>query len=337
MAQVRKKRFRPVVFFTMMGFIITLVTIKTNNTHVPTPTVQFVRSSLGDYLYLLFNRKTLDNHPDIDSITGIRQLPTLDELIALPEIVTSIQIKSYQEIYPLLDHFYKNAKTTVALKPVFRKLGFGEQLPPYQTILTLVRSGESHFRIFDSLWQQQILPEINEQVKVWKQQLSDMNVLEKYQQLTRLHLATDTLQIGALAYHLAGSANYNPTGIYTSLFKTPNLPWVIGHEGTHLLLTGPAGQNWMHLPGVKKLTKLAAIHKSSLYELEEAMCHFMQAQLSKTCGTKPADFPIAARYEKGLLRELLAYWETNWPQYLAGTATIVEFMIQGGEIVWSRH
>ncbi|MBO9661207.1 MAG: hypothetical protein J7527_20450, partial [Chitinophagaceae bacterium] len=86
----------------------------------------------------------------------------------------------------------------------------------------------------------------------------------------------------------------------------------------------------------KKISKLAATRNTSLYELEEAMCHFMQAQLSKTCGTKPADFPIAARYEKGLMRDLLTYWETNWSQYQAGTSTIVDFMILGGEVVWKQ-
>ncbi|MCG2613323.1 hypothetical protein LZZ85_03490 [Terrimonas sp. NA20] len=335
MVQFRRKRFRPLVLFTMMGLIIALTTIRAHHTPAPNPAVQFVHSSLGDYLYLLFNRKTLDHHPDIDSISGIRNLSTLDELIALPEIVTSLQLKYYREIYPLLDRLYKKAGSTTIQKPFQKKLGFGERLPHYDSILALVKAGEAHFSTFDSIWQKQILPEIEAHTAIWKHQLTEMNVLENYQRLTRLYLATDTLQIGALAYHLAGSANYNPTGIYTSLFKTPNLPWVIGHEGTHLLLTGPAGQNWMELPRAKKLAKLAISHKTSLYEMEEAMCHFMQAQLSKTCGTKPADFPIASRYEKGMLRELLAYWEMNWPQYMAGTTTIIDFLIQGGEVVLS--
>jgi hypothetical protein len=336
MSSVRTKRFRPVVAFTMIGFILILATIKAQNTNHPSPKVRFVYSSIGDYLYLLLNRKTIDAYPDIDSLSGIRELSTLDELIALPEIATSMQISEYKEIYPILDQFYKNATTTTIRQPFPKKLGFGERLPSYDTLLSLIKAGEPHFKQFDSLWKKQILPEISTQIKEWQLQLETQDVLVNFQQLTRLPLKTDTLQIGALAYHLAGSANYNPAGIYTSLFKTPNLPWVIGHEGTHLLLTGPAGQNWMQSQKGKKLTPLAVKNNTTLYELEEAMCHFMQAQLSKTCGTKPPDFPIAARYEKGPMRNLLAYWETNWPQYLAGSNTIVDFMIQGGEAVWKR-
>ncbi|MET0461764.1 MAG: hypothetical protein ABW007_01365 [Chitinophagaceae bacterium] len=337
MTQIRKTRLHSLIFCTMIGFVTAFAVIRTQKSNTPPPVVQFVHSPLGDYLYLLFNRKTLSDHPDIDSLAGIRDLATLEELIALPEIVISLQINTYAEIYPVLDRFYKNARSTTLHDPFPKKLGFGEQLPSYDTILALIKAGEPHFNRFDSLWQQLILPAIILQTNTWKKQLTDLRVLENYQRLTRLTLKTDTLQIGALAYHLAGSANYHPTGIYTSLFKTPNLPWVIGHEGTHLLLTGPAGMNWMQSPRVAKLTKLATLRETSLYELEEAMCHFMQAQLSKSCGTKPADFPIASRYEKGMLQELLVYWETNWPQYLAGKTTIIDFMIQGGEVVWKQQ
>ncbi|MBO9661150.1 MAG: hypothetical protein J7527_20165, partial [Chitinophagaceae bacterium] len=231
----------------MMGFVLLLATIKAQNPAYTEPKVSFVHSAIGDYLYLLFNRKALESHPDIDSLSGIRDLPTLDELIALPEIVTSMQISSYEEIYPILEQYYKNAGSTTIQQPFVKKLGFGEKLPPYDTILALVTAGEPHFKQFDSLWQEHIFPQIDLQIKNWQHQLELLDVTGNYQRLTRLSLKTDTLQIGALAYHLAGSANYNPTGIYTSLFKTPNLPWVIGHEGTHLLLTGPAGKNWICL------------------------------------------------------------------------------------------
>lgn len=329
LSSLHKHHFR----LTLMAVLMLPGILPAQTHHKADPYVKWEESPLGDYLYLLFNRKTLEMFPDMDSLIGIRHIPTLDNLVALPEIVTSLQLTRYSDIYPVLKQYYKNTSNLLQEKPVMKKLGYGDRLPPYDSLLALVKRGEPFYDRFEMLWRKHIQPSIELHTATWRQQLTQGKVLQEYRSITRLTWQTDTLGIAALAYHLAGSANYSPTGIYTSLFKTPNLPWVIGHEGTHLLLTGPAGYNWMQTKQARRMARLAATKGTSLYEIEEAMCHFMQAQLSKACGTKPADFPIASRYEEGLLRNLLTYWESHWSTYRQGSSTIVSYLLEGAEVV----
>jgi hypothetical protein len=60
--------------------------------------------------------------------------------------------------------------------------------------------------------------------------------LNKLQELERLSFPFSNLDVGAMALHLSGSGNTYPAGVYTSLFKKPNLAWVLGHEATHLMV-----------------------------------------------------------------------------------------------------
>ncbi len=297
-------------------------------TKVPVPRVKFIHSSLGDFLYFLFNRKEYKAIPKLDSLLHITDVPELDAIIALPEIITSAQISKYIDIYPLLERYYKGQSATIINSPHPKRISFSDTFPVYDSINLLVKRGELYYPAFDSLWKIHVAPLEIRQIENWQIQLKESSVLENFYRITKLQLKTDELEIAAMAYHLAGSANYSPAGIYTSLFKTPNLPWVIGHEGTHLLLTVPVGADWMKSSKVKKLQKLADQKGITLYEIEENTCHFMQAMLSKICGTEKSDYSIHQPYPKGFQRDLIAAMEKDWDRYLLSKENIVDYMIQ---------
>lgn len=297
------------------------------------PEVSFLHSPLGDYLYFLFNRKEYKTVPQMDSLIGTQEIPKLGALIALPEIVTSAQINDYRDIYPILKKYYYNTRATLIEKPQPKRLSFSDEYPPYDSILALVKKGQVFYPKFFQQWKEHVEPLEIKQIEEWKHQLATQNVLETFYNLTKLTLHTDRLEIAAMAYHMAGSANYSPAAIYTSLFRKPNLPWVIGHEGTHLLLSGPVGANWMSRKNVKKLGQLAEKKGESLYEIEENTCHFLQAMLAKACGTEEKTYSIHNPYPQGFRREMLAKMEEQWSDYLKSQDNIIEFMIRVAEQV----
>jgi hypothetical protein len=297
------------------------------------PTVTFLHSPLGDYLYFLFNRKEYKVIPQMDSLIGTKKIPKLGALIALPEIVTSAQISNYKEVYPLLEKYYKNTNATLIDKPHPKRLSFSDQYPSYDTILKLVKQGEPFFPAFLQQWEKHVEPMELKQIEEWKKQMAAQKVIETFYNITKLSFKTKRLEIAAMAYHMAGSANYSPAGIYTSLFREPNLPWVVGHEGTHLLLSKPVGADWMNRALAKKLGQLAERKGESLYEIEENTCHFLQAMLAKVCGTEEKTYSIHSPYPQGFRREMLAKMEEQWNDYLKRKENIVDFMMRIADLV----
>jgi hypothetical protein len=301
-----------------------------------TPEVTFLHSPLGDFLYFLFNRKEYKAIPRMDSLIGMSNTSKLDALIALPEIVTSEQVTDYQDIYKILEKYYKNTNATIIEKPHPKRLSFSDVYPSYDSIVTLVKAGERYYPAFLALWKVHVEPNELKQIAVWKEQLANKKILDSFYKITRLSYSTNKLEIAAMAYHMAGSANYSPAGIYTSLFREPNLPWVIGHEGTHLLLSGPVSTNWMQTSKAKVLSILAERKGESLYEIEENTCHFLQAMLAKLCGTVKVDYSIHTPYPEGFRRSMLAYMEMYWSTYLLNDITIIDFMMQAAEVTLQK-
>jgi hypothetical protein len=316
-----------VAFFT----ISIMVCHSQSNQKATRPRIDFIHSPLGDYLYFLFNRKKFEAFPQMDSVIGITNVPKLKALLALPEIVASSQKRDYKVIYHLLEKYYKNTRATLIEKPFAKRLSYSDKYPAYDTILSLVKKGEAHYPSFARFWKQHVEPKEIEQITEWKKQLRENKVMETYYQITKRSFKTKRLEVAAMAYHLAGSANYSPAGIYTSLFNKPNLPWVIGHEGTHLLLSGPAGADWMKSPKAQDLAILAKAKGETLYEIEENTCHFLQAMLAKACGTEESTYSIHAPYPKGFRREMLARMEAQWEQYRKSKEDIIDYMMRVAE------
>lgn len=301
------------------------------------PKVKFVNSALGDYLYYLFNRKQISIVPVLDSILKMQEIPKLGALIALPEIVTAKQTENYQDIYRMIDLYYKNPHDLEITYPHQKKIGFSYIRPTADSINRLVKLGYSRFPAFKKIWQDKFKAVENNQIKAWKSQLNQLKVLEKFNSLTKLSFRSKEILIAAMIFHPAGSANYNPSSIYTGLFKEPDLAWVIGHEGTHLLLSGPKGHLWANYPFANELIKLAYSNGILPNDIEEALCHYMQAKLSRMCGLTISDKSIYDPYPDGFQRTFLSKLDAGWESYASSDQDIIQYMISTAQKVLTKN
>ncbi|MGM0464668.1 MAG: hypothetical protein ACQEQW_08415 [Bacteroidota bacterium] len=293
------------------------------------PEVELIKSPLGDYLYFLLCRKPHRAVPDLDSLLGIRGIPRMRVLIALPEIVTSYRIDNYSDIYRVIDSYYGGDSLSSLNKD--KRISYSSVVPPAREIEELVRKGEESWPDFMKYWKQYIEPLEDQQIEVWEKQLRENDVMGNYAELTKIHLKSSRLEIAAMAFHLSGSCNFNPHGIYTSLFTRPNLPWVIGHEGTHILLSEfEAG--WMSDPRVAALEQKVAGAGYRIYDLEEAVCLFMQAALARKCGTVPPDYYMHTRIQDEFMGSYIQNLEEGLDPYLKDDSmNIVDYMITTAE------
>jgi hypothetical protein len=295
--------------------------------------VRFIQSSYADYLFYLLYR-SMGQFSQLETDVPIGKIPSLDQLISLPEQAASAQIHHYRQLYSMI-HQYRGA--TEAIVPVsaagrthFRKLAYSNDLPSYQRLSDIVHQGEAVYPAFESYWEKNIAPAEKQHIDAWKQQLSECSPLDKLQAVERLSFPFPTLDVGSIALHLSGSGNTYPPGVYTSLFKKPNLAWVIGHEATHLMIDQYAGHKWRSYSVAQQAIELVSQHGGHANDIEESLALFMQVTLSQMCGYSesarrmsdnfPANTPTGA-----ILRSL----EAGWPEYLANSGQdIIEYMLK---------
>lgn len=294
--------------------------------------VRFLSSPYADYLFYLLYHST-GRFPQLETAVPLGEIPKLDQLISLPEQAASGQIKTYRELYPMVQQYRGITQAVVPISrgqaKYFRKLVYSEDLPSYQQLNDIVHSGEVTYPRFQQLWAQAIAPVEQQQIEVWKQQLSECGPMDKLQELERLPFPFSKLDVAAIALHLAGSGNTYPAGVYTGLSKKPNLAWAIGHEATHLMVDRYAGHNWTAYPLANHAIELVKQNGGAASDIEESLSLFMQVKLSQTCGYTassrrmsdnfPADEPTGA-----ILRAL----ESGWDDYQADPSEdIIDFMI----------
>src|SRR5580658_8098079 len=261
--------------------------------------VRFVKSPYADYLFYLLYRST-GQFPQLETAVPLGKIASLDQLISLPEQAASAQIKSYAELYPLLEQ-YRGLKTAVV--PVskgrakgFRKLVYSDEMPPYQELIEIVHQGKEPYSLFQQFWEQNIAPAEQQQIDVWKHQLIECDPLRQLQEMERLSFPFSKLDVGAIALHLSGSGNTDPAGVYTGLFKKPNLAWVIGHEATHLMVDQYAGHNWHANPLADQAIALVKQHGGVATDIEESLALFMQVKVPQACGYTEASRRMSDKF-----------------------------------------
>jgi len=117
-----------------------------------------------------------------------------------------------------------------------------------------------------------------------------------------------------MPFHPSGSGNYSPPAIFSSLFDKPNLPWFLGHEGSHLIWSEAVGTPLATQPGAQAAVALAQSRK---VDLEETMCLCMQVKTSIACGLSKPDRRISDNVSDPSQKRLLVAMEDDWPAYLA--------------------
>jgi hypothetical protein len=286
----------------------------------------------SDYLYYLFYRNgrfgVKDNFPSLEDI------PTIDHLIVLPNDVASLNIQEYDEIFPLLEE-YRHPRGAVIYDPVPRILSHSEGIPPYDTLVSVIREGQAHFPDFYDLWKKNIEPKERNLIGIWEKQLEESQPLETLQRITRLRFPFRKLDVACIALHLAGSANTSPAGVYTMIFNKnatrPDLSWVLGHEGTHLLFTEKIGMDWQaHLLAPEAIEAVESLGGEA-YDIEESLCVFMQFKLSQECGHCRNDVDWTSIYPEGLMNDIITSMGTTWEEYVTKQdeyPTIVDFMLR---------
>jgi hypothetical protein len=295
--------------------------------------VRFVQSPYADYLfYLLY--QNIGQFPQLETAVPLGKIPSLDQLISLPEQVASGQITSYGELYPLLEQ-YRGATEPVA--PVsergvrrFRKLAYSDELPSYQQLSDIVHQGEAAYSKFLDFWKTNICPAEQREIEAWRHQLNECSPLTKLQEVERLSFPFSKLDVAAIALHLSGSGNTFPAGVYSGLFKNANLAWIIGHEATHLMVDQYAGHNWSAYPLAGQAIGLVKQHRGAAPEIEESLSLFMQLKLSQTCGYTDASRRMSDKFPADTVKgAILRSLEYGWNSYQANSnQDIINYLLQ---------
>lgn len=294
--------------------------------------VHFVKSPFADYLFYLLYRQT-GRFTELERAVPLGDIPTLDELISLPEVAASAQIQSYSElqslVLPYRDAHHRVSPIRVGDAVHYRILAYSDKLPSYEKLSRIIALGENDYPKFAVFWKERIAAEEDKQIAAWREQLATEQPFNQLQLLARLRFPSPTVDIAAIALHGSGSANTYPEGIYTTLFTKPNLAWTIGHEGTHLLVDEYGGLNWVSRPQARDAINLVVARGGDASDIEEALCLLMQVKLSQASGQTPREFRLSSKFTTpSVKRGILVALENGWPSYQADSKEdLIDFLL----------
>lgn len=277
------------------------------------PPLSFLSNVLADYLQLLLFRLQRDIFPPF-APPGFAELPSLEELVAAPEAVASAGVTHYSALEGFIGEAFAGLPATRVSQPRPRILCYSGHPPDLATVQKVVAAGEPYFERFKAYWDHSVRPAVQAQIAGWRQQDATFHPLQTVIALQRLPLRARRLEVVAMPFHPSGSGNYAPPAVFSSLFPKPNLPWFLGHEASHLIWSEALGTPVARQSEAARLIPLA---KAKGLDVEETMCLFMQAQVSKACGLSKPDLKMSTRVDAGPQRQLLAAMEDGWDGYLA--------------------
>lgn len=277
------------------------------------PPLAFRSNVLADYLHVLLFRLPHDQFPPFDP-PGFDKVPTLDALVAVPEVVASAGLTSYSQLRPFVARAFSGLPAKRVMRPVPRLLSYSKHPPTLPQVLRVIDAGAPYFRQFKSYWDRHVPSAVQSQIAGWREQDSHLHPLQVLLDLQRLPLRASRLLVVAMPFHPSGSGNYSPPGIFSSLFDKPNLPWFLGHEASHLIWSEALGTALTTQPGAEAALALA---RSRKVDLEETMCLCMQVKTSIACGISKPERRISDDFPAGPQKGLLVAMEDDWPNYVA--------------------
>ena len=280
---------------------------------VRVPRLVFGSNMLADYLHVLLYRLPHDGFPPF-SPPGFDEVPKLDALVAVPEVVASAGLTRYTALHPFVARAFAQLPAKRVMRPVPRILSYSQHPPALADVLRVIDAGAPYYPAFRAYWNLHVRAAVESQIAGWRDQdsrLQPMRVLTNFQ---RLPLKAPQLLVFAMPFHPSGSGNYSPPAIFSSLFDKPNLPWFLGHEGSHLIWSEAVGTPIASQPGAASALSLAQARK---VDLEETMCLCMQVKTSIACGLSKPDRRISNDFPAGPQKRLLTAMEDDWPAYVA--------------------
>ncbi|MFJ6024335.1 hypothetical protein ACIQC9_07040 [Brevundimonas sp. NPDC092305] len=275
--------------------------------------LRFVSNSLADYLHLLFFRAAKPRLPAFTA-PGFETAPTLDSLVAVPELVAAAGLREYRELAPFVSETFAALPQARILCPKPLILSYRASPPTLSDVLAVISAGEPWYEAFGTYWQAGVKPVVEAQIAAWRRQNDAGRPLDGLLRMHRLPLRADGLVLAAMPFHPAGSANYTPAGVYTGLFRTPDLGRVLGHEASHLLWSKAVGTDWKSHP---LAPSVRARFEPADVDVEETMCLLVQTRLSQDIGVQPSDYRVSSDLEAGLQRDLMIALERDWTDYLS--------------------
>jgi hypothetical protein len=300
------------------------------------PPLEFVHNPIADFLHLLFFRSEKKRFASFVH-EGFADVPRLDQLVAVPEAVASAGLTHYDQVLPYLEQQFSALPLLRIEGPEPKILSYSNAPPALDAIAAIIAAGSAFCEPFLRYWKANVEAQVVEQIAAWHRQDLEHKPLEKLLDFHKLSLRGNKLQVVAMPFHPAGSANYSPAAVYTSLFRNPDLGRVIGHEASHLLWSKAVGGDWKAHPRAADAERLAQPWE---VDVEEAVCLFMQTELSRACGIAEKTYRISNDItdDEGL-KAYLAALEADWPLYQEKRerwATIFDYVADKAQMVFNN-
>lgn len=291
--------------------------------------LRFVHSPYADYLFYLLYRDT--SRASGLATVPVDSVPTLNTLVALPEIVASQRVASYPPILRLVE-LYHGVTTRIVSSPAPRILTYGNDPANYDSLRAIVSAGEAAYPTFARIWHQQIEPEELRNIEGWGAQEASCHPMDSLQVLTRLVFPSSTLDVASIYMHFSGSGNYTPMGVYSRTFEKPNLAFTLGHEAMHLLVNPMTGHDWRKYPAAARLLAAGRAVGLNTDDLDELLALFMQVKLPQACGTTSPSRRISDAFRADSVRHrVLLALEDSWPEYRLSPQrwpTIIDYFLE---------
>jgi len=278
-------------------------------------------SPILDYMFLLFTNSSWRGV----NFQRLLPLPTQTGKfgpITLPEYGAVDDLSRYFQLYSLAEMYDSSIETE-------RMLTHGRRAPSYNEIENMLKEGESTYPEFVELWKMYIEPIEQRMTERWEQDLLLTKPIIYLQRLTGLQWPTDEIHLCISVFHPSGSALTTDPFVFTCFFNEeellPDAAWVLGHEGTHILLNSKEAE-W------KETEQGKAVIEKWGGGAEEAICLLMQNRLSWVCGfineEEIQKFDPEGSSKPARLAHLM---NKQWDLYLDNVEkypTIIDFMIE---------
>lgn len=291
------------------------------------PTIEFVSNPLADFLHLLFFRSVKTRFAAFEA-PGFADAPQLEFLLAVPELVAAAGLTEYPKLEPFVAETFAALPALRVSAPVPRILAYGDSPAQVSPVLEIIRAGVPFYEPFQDYWKHEVGHHVDSQISAWRDQDQQYRPLERLIEMHRLPLRSERFLLAAMPFHPAGSANYSPASVFTSLFRTPDLGRVLGHEASHLLWSAAVGFDWRSHPlGDRAKTLGDAVD----VDIEETMCLLMQTVLSQACGVQKPEYRVSSDLSEGSQQTLMVALEKDWTTYLADEGrwpTLVDYVLE---------
>jgi hypothetical protein len=264
-------------------------------------TVTFSKSSLSDFLFYILDRST-GPYKDLPAAAPLTNVPHYQPFSFLPQTAELAGLTDFAQVYGKVDADENRA-----------------------ALVEVLHAAEPLYPTFETYWRKRIEPDETRAAQVWSQQLETWRPIERLQALERLPFPFKSLRIDVFGTESQGGSMQGPPVIFTTP-SVPDVAWVIGHEGTHMML-GPKGADIPSRPNgpaaIARITKAGG----SEYAIEEAMCLLMQAKLSMSFGGTPQSFRTSATLVPSATRTLLVALEADWDAFQKGRQNAADWLI----------